>query len=360
MGELVNPISLELQLKPILQHLQILVQNQSLDDLQTFLNEVNLFLLNLKTVLDAAFITTTPRNRGENGSVLIEKPLTAIYSFKDKVILKPRDIDGLRHSDVIHQPLEIKEDLAYVKLETETVSDDYKYEQVKLKNVIVKEDYKENDHHAFNEADETAQDQELLEENFDDDDDADTKNGNNFYKNKGSKIGYQDSYPISQEEYNAVILKGSSFECPKCDKPCKRRYAFDYHLLGKCTGIKMIWPKWKKVKKDKFMCLIAGCPEKGNILGKNPHAWKHHYDVHAPQAKGAKSCEYCGKRFTFTGDLSVHIKTVHTKVWIYLFYRKDLIPVLFQCFVSLFFIYSMSKFIILYSSLKVLSVNLCL
>ena len=76
----------------------------------------------------------------------------------------------------------------------------------------------------------------------------------------------------------------------------------------------MIWPKWKKVKKDKFMCMIAGCPEKGNILGKNPHAWKHHYDVHAPQAKGAKSCEYCGKRFTFTGDLSVHIKTVHTKV----------------------------------------------
>ena len=317
MGELVNPISLELQLKPILQHVQILVQNQSLDDLQTFLNEVNLFLLNLKTVLDAAFITTTPRNRGENGSVLIEKPLTAIYSFKDKVILKPRDIDGLTHSDVIiHQPLEIKEDLAYVKLETEIISDDYDYEQVKLKHVIVKEDYKENDHHAFNEADETVQDQELLEENFDDDDDdADTKNGNNFYKNKGSKIGYQDSYPISQEEYNAVILKGSSFECPKCDKPCKRRYAFDYHLLGKCTGIKMIWPKWKKVKKDKFMCLIAGCPEKGNILGKNPHAWKHHYDVHAPQAKGAKSCEYCGKRFTFTGDLSVHIKTVHTKVW---------------------------------------------
>ena len=165
MGELVNPISLELQLKPILQHVQILVQNQSLDDLQTFLNEVNLFLLNLKTVLDAAFITTTPRNRGENGSVLIEKPLTAIYSFKDKIILKPRDIDGSTHSDVIiHQPLEIKEDLAYVKLETEIVSDDYEYEQVKLKNVIVKEDYKENDHHAFNEANETSQDQELLEE----------------------------------------------------------------------------------------------------------------------------------------------------------------------------------------------------
>ena len=54
------------------------------------------------------------------------------------------------------------------------------------------------------------------------------------------------------------------------------------------------------------------------IEGKHSHAWKHHYDVHAPQAKGNKSCEYCGKRFTVTGRLNSHIKEIHTKV------RKDL------------------------------------
>ena len=51
-----------------------------------------------------------------------------------------------------------------------------------------------------------------------------------------------------------------------------------------------------------------------SIIGKHSHAWKHHYDVHAPQAKGNKSCEYCGKRFTVTGRLNSHIKEIHTKV----------------------------------------------
>ena len=125
--------------------------------------------------------------------------------------------------------------------------------------------------------------------------------------------------------YIENLLKGSPFLCPKCDKPCKRRYAFDFHLMGKCTGIKMIWPIWKKVQTDKFICLLSDCPEKGKILGKNPQAWKHHYDVHAPQAKGAKSCEYCGKRYTFTGDLSVHIKTIHTKTY------KHMNKPFFQC-----------------------------
>ena len=50
------------------------------------------------------------------------------------------------------------------------------------------------------------------------------------------------------------------------------------------------------------------------ILGKHTHAWKHHYEVHAPHAKGNKSCEYCGKQFTVTGKLNSHIKEVHTKV----------------------------------------------
>ena len=60
------------------------------------------------------------------------------------------------------------------------------------------------------------------------------------------------------------------------------------------------------------------------ILGKHTHAWKHHYEVHAPQAKGNKSCEYCGKLFTVTGKLNSHIKEVHTKV------RKGL-PEIFIC-----------------------------
>ena len=79
--------------------------------------------------------------------------------------------------------------------------------------------------------------------------------------------GYKDTYPISKEEYNKLILNGEPFTCPKCDKPCKRQLSFDYHLASKCTGIKMIWPKWKKVQKDKFMCLLPDCPEEGKILG---------------------------------------------------------------------------------------------
>ena len=80
--------------------------------------------------------------------------------------------------------------------------------------------------------------------------------------------GYKDSYPISNEEYNKHILNGAPFTCPKCDKPCKRQLSFDYHLASKCMGIKMIWPKWEKVQKDKFMCLLPNCPEAGKILGK--------------------------------------------------------------------------------------------
>ena len=79
--------------------------------------------------------------------------------------------------------------------------------------------------------------------------------------------GYKETYPISKEEYNKLILNGEPFTCPKCDKPCKRQLSFDYHLASKCTGIKMIWPKWKKVQKDKFMCLLPDCPEEGKILG---------------------------------------------------------------------------------------------
>ena len=317
MGEVVNPISLEVQFKTLLHNIQNLVQNQCLDDIQTFINEANLFLLKLKTIFDEAFITTTHRNGGDNGSVLIEKPLTAIYDFEDKVILKSKDQDDVKDSDIIDQSLEIKEDIAHVKIE----SDEFKNKQIKNEGVAQNECTEVIP--DFNQELDTAQDQDLFDETLEDDDDTETKVGNNFYTIKGSKIGYHESYPITQEEYNVVILKGSPFECPKCDKPCKRRYAFDYHLLGKCNGIKMLWPKWKKVQKDKFICLIIGCPEKGKVLGKNPQAWKHHYDIHAPQAKGSKSCEYCGKGFTFTGDLSVHIKTVHTKVMIGLFYKKE-------------------------------------
>ena len=89
-----------------------------------------------------------------------------------------------------------------------------------------------------------------------------------FYKKKGMSKGYKDSYPISNEEYNKHILNGAPFTCPKCDKPCKRQLSFDYHLASKCMGIKMIWPKWEKVQKDKFMCLLPNCPEAGKILGK--------------------------------------------------------------------------------------------
>ena len=89
-----------------------------------------------------------------------------------------------------------------------------------------------------------------------------------FYKKKGMSKGYKDSYPISNEEYNKHILNGAPFTCPKCDKPCKRQLSFDYHLASKCMGIKMIWPKWEKVQKDKFMCLLPDCPEAGKILGK--------------------------------------------------------------------------------------------
>ena len=172
MGELVNHLSLELQLKPILQHVQVLIENQSIESLQTFLNEVNTFLLNLKTLLDVAFTTTTLRSLGEKSFVRLEKPLTAIFSFKEKVILKPRDTNEI----------DIKEDLAFVKLEADneiTPLDDENYDDP-VKDEFVDPDYIENDL-EYNEIDNHPE-QETVEEDVNDEDEP--KSSINFYKKK--------------------------------------------------------------------------------------------------------------------------------------------------------------------------------
>ena len=201
MGELVNHLSLELQLKPILQHVQVLIENQSIENLQTFLNEVNTFLLNLKTLLDVAFTTTTLRGLGEKTYVRLEKPLTAIFSFKEKVILK------LREPDEIDNSLDIKEELTFVKLET--VNDntplDNDTNKETVKDEFIGPDYIENasEYDDINDNPE----QETIEEDPEDEDQPKSKN---FYKKNCKSSGYHNSFPISREEYKSVVLKGKA------------------------------------------------------------------------------------------------------------------------------------------------------
>ena len=138
-GEVENhvPSSVETQLNQILQHVEVLVNNQNLDELQTFLNELNVFLLNLKIVLDSAFTTSILENHEENNFVQFVKPLSALYGIKNKVIL------------ALTNPIEIetKEELSNIKIETEDYDysvDNFKDNTDKVKNEVEDPDYARN------------------------------------------------------------------------------------------------------------------------------------------------------------------------------------------------------------------------
>ena len=107
--------------------------------------------------------------------------------------------------------------------------------------------------------------------------------------------------------------------CPKCNKTCKNVTNLDKHWLKNCKGIPMIWPKWEKVKdatssggdgKTRFFCQLAECIEKRQTqcFSDYKQFWKHHYEVHAPQAKSMYQCLQCPKSFSFQSDLTYHVR----------------------------------------------------
>ena len=77
----------------------------------------------------------------------------------------------------------------------------------------------------------------------------------------------------------------------------------------------MIWPKWEKVKdtdgkKTKFFCQLAECIEKkpSQWFSDYKQFWKHHYEVHAPQAQSMHKCLQCPKSYSFQSDLTFHVR----------------------------------------------------
>ena len=248
-----DPIKLELQ--TILEHVQALVEHQNLDGLQILLDEVTSFLLNLKTIFDAEFIPVQLQNHVKKSYIQLEKPLTGLFSkehYKNKVTLKLKE--GTTNEVIEH--IDIKEDIAFVKVETD--NDEYIPPTIvyKDKKQEIKQEIEDTDpdYNPDIGNDDDADNDEENDKDFNmDEDGAPKKTYHSFYKKGGLKnLGYKDSYPISKEVYDEIISKGEPpFVCPRCDKPCTRRLVFDYHLMKhekKCTGIKMIWPKWKKVK----------------------------------------------------------------------------------------------------------------
>ena len=133
------------QLNQILQNAQVLVNNQDLNELQSFLNELNVFLLNLKIVLDTTFTTGNLESHEENNFVQFVKPLSALYGIKNKVILE------------LTNPveIEIREDFANVKIEVDDYDyrvNDFKENSLKVKREVEDPDYIINNLH-YNEND---------------------------------------------------------------------------------------------------------------------------------------------------------------------------------------------------------------
>ena len=124
---------------------------------------------------------------------------------------------------------------------------------------------------------------------------------------------YKPEYPISEEEYNQMILKAPPYVCPKCLKAYKDRKSIEKHLLKKCVGIPMIWPKWKRINEKEFYCDIQGCEQSSKSFISTDAVWRHHYEVHAVHAKKKYKCDQCSKGFLFVGDLNHHVKVDHSK-----------------------------------------------
>ena len=260
-----DPIKLELQ--TILEHVQALVEHQNLDGLQILLDEITSFLLNLKTIFDAEFTPVQLQNHAKKSYIQLEKPLTGLFSkehYKNKVTLKLKE--GGTTNEVIEH-IDIKEDIGFVKVETDENDMDPDYIPPTIvykgnKKQEIKQEIEDNTDpdynpdHIGNDADDNDNNDEENDDDkdfMDDNDGAPKKTHHSFYKKGGLKnLGYKEGYPISKEVYDEIISKGEPpYVCPRCDKPCTRRLVFDYHLMKhekKCTGIKMIWPKWKKVK----------------------------------------------------------------------------------------------------------------
>ena len=155
-----TPSSVDLQLNLVLQHVQLLVENQNLDELQTFLNELNSFLLNLKIILDTGF---TPSNLEENVNfVQFVKPLAALYGIKNKVILAlthPLEVDNLP---------DLKENIVKVEANDLDYSlDDFKDNTGQVKSEVIETEYNDTGNDPdYNVNDDIGDDNvETIEEN---------------------------------------------------------------------------------------------------------------------------------------------------------------------------------------------------
>ena len=73
-----------------------------------------------------------------------------------------------------------------------------------------------------------------------------------------------------------------------------------------------VWPKYQK-DGYRYTCLHPDCAPYNKVFKTHQIFWRHHYDVHAPEAKGAYPCQICFQKFDLKGDLSNHVKNEHLK-----------------------------------------------
>ena len=125
-------------------------------------------------------------------------------------------------------------------------------------------------------------------------------------------VGFKEQYCIPKEVYDKLILGGSPYTCPPCQRMFKSRRCFEYHLNNRCLGMSLkergLEPKWE-VEDGKLRCLFPGCGEE--YLQKQT-LYKHHQRAHIGEnVELPWKCNQCDKSFIIKNSLSVHIKEVH-------------------------------------------------
>ena len=255
----------------VFDNVKTIIENQDLPTLQYFLDELNEFLVNVCSLLDGEFKAAQKTN---NLLYLqVSEPFSYTYSSQTTTFfdvsnfyLVPKSLIESKEFDSDVEPFELCE--------------------TNLDNVIVKEE---------------EDDEDFLEKP----------------KKKQSYVRcvYKEEFPITKEQFDELVAKGTehgNWDCPACTKPFARKRAVMNHLLTKCKGIPMIWPKWRQDEKSKkFFCQIEDCTEQTTAFVSRASLKKHHYDLHAPQAKENVKCEFCWKTFSKKHDLKKHIEFNH-------------------------------------------------
>jgi transcription elongation factor Elf1 len=256
-----------------------LTEDDGLASLRTFLGDLNLFLQDLSSLIETKFLVETGKKSGQE-NILLKRPLSHVFGSKNIITLIPNNVFK------------------------DTTPEDYFHDSSSANEwTIIKPDY-----HPGN-----GDDFPSLENHDDNDDDSEVDSKRKKYPSSRStyiSAGYRKDYPIEETQYDTIIDNGTPFNCPRCNKSSVSRCSFDRHLLSKCHGIPMIWPVWLKQKGD-FYCQLPDCPH-GQVPWKTSlSAWDHHYDVHAPHAKGVFKCDECPKTFTLRFQLNNHKRGQH-------------------------------------------------